>query len=139
MAIEITIRIDEEDEKITKLEQDDDRLYVSHYARFFDETSFAWDKNPELNLIFLRHTQEAANEVLKRHGCLFLNDVYDMLGIPRTKAGQVVGWIYDEKNPMGDNYVDFDIYASRNIEFVNGYERKALLDFNVDGVILDKI
>ena len=71
---------------------------------------------------------------------MFLNDVYDMLGIPRTKAGQIVGWVYDEKSPVGDNFVDFGIYnpnseAVRN--FVNGYERSILLDFNVDGPIWD--
>ena len=65
-----------------------------------------------------------------------------MLGIPRTQAGQIVGWIYDEKHPIGDNKVDFGIYntyneANRN--FVNGYERTILLDFNVDGNILDMI
>ena len=64
----------------------------------------------------------------------------EMLGIPRAKAGQVVGWVYDAKNPIGDNYVDFGIYdihreTVRN--FVNGYERTILLDFNVDGNILD--
>ena len=68
--------------------------------------------------------------------------MYDLLGIQRTSAGQVVGWIYDESNPIGDNYVDFGIYdlhdeAKRN--FVNGYERTILLDFNVDGDILNMI
>ena len=61
-----------------------------------------------------------------------------MLGIPKTKAGHVVGWIYDEKNPVGDNYVDFgiyDLYNERSRAFVNGYERTILLDFNVDGNI----
>ena len=72
----------------------------------------------------------------------FFDDVYEMLGIPRTKAGQVVGWIYDEKHPVGDNFVDFgiyDIYNERARDFVNGYERTILLDFNVDGNILDMI
>ena len=86
--------------------------------------------------------QNYANEKLTAQGYLFLNDVYDMFGIPRTKAGQIVGWIYDEKHPEGDNYVDFGIYdmnreSCRN--FVNGYERTILLDFNVDGPILDLI
>ena len=79
---------------------------------------------------------------LKHQGYLFLNEVYDMLGIPRTQAGQVVGWIYDEKNPNGDNYVDFGIYDlhdQQKRDFVNGLERNILLDFNVDGVIYDKI
>ena len=63
-----------------------------------------------MNLMFLRRQQDAATDRLKANGYLFLNDVYDMLGIQRTKAGQIVGWVYDEKNPIGDNYVDFGIY-----------------------------
>lgn len=114
----------------------------SDYAKFFDESCAGWTKDPELNLAFLRRQQDYANEVLKAKGYLFLNDVYEMIGIPRTKAGQCVGWIYDEKNPIGDNDIDFGIYDTykegcRN--FVNGYERSILLDFNVDGNILDLI
>ncbi len=94
--------------------------------------------------MFLKHQQNYANELLRSNGYLFLNDVYDMLGIPRTKAGQVVGWIYDEDNPnhKGDNFVDFgiyDIHRQANRDFVNGYERVIWLDFNVDGNILDLI
>ena len=64
-----------------------------------------------------------------------------MLGIPRTKAGQIVGWIYDEKNPNhdGDNFVDFGIYTKANKEFVDGFEKVAILDFNVDGPIYNLI
>ena len=112
----------------------------SDYAKFFDEGCAGWTKDPEKNLFFLRRQQDYANEVLKAKGYLFLNDVYDMLGIPRTKAGQIVGWIYDEKNPIGDNFVDFGIYDGNKEtvrNFVNGYERTILLDFNVDGNILD--
>lgn len=112
----------------------------SDYARFFDEACAGWTKDPEYNLIFLKQQQNYANDLLKRQGYLFLNDVYKMLGIDVTKAGQVVGWIYDEKNPIGDNYVDFGIYNinnERNRAFVNGRERNILLDFNVDGNILN--
>lgn len=117
-------------------------LNVSEYAKFYDDGNKGWEKDPELNLMFLRHQQQYANDLLRAKGHLFLNEVYDLLGIPRTKAGQVVGWIYDEKHPEGDNYVDFGIYdmnreSCRN--FVNGYERTILLDFNVDGPILDLI
>ena len=114
----------------------------SDYARFFDDGCTGWQKDAELNLVFLKHQQNHANELLRANGYLFLNDVYDMLGIPRTKAGQCVGWIYDEKNPVGDNYVDFgiyDIYKEGSRDFVNGYERSIWLDFNVDGNILDLI
>lgn len=111
----------------------------SDYARFFDEGSRNWEKNSEYNLVFLRAQQQYANDLLKSKGHLFLNEVYDMLDIPRTKAGQAVGWVYDSKKPVGDNYVDFGIYETnreKTRDFVNGYERVILLDFNVDGDIL---
>lgn len=108
----------------------------SDFARIFDDGCTGWSKNAEYNLTFLKQQQAAANKRLQREGYLFLNDVYDMLGIPRSKAGQLVGWVYDEKNPIGDNFVDFGIYNLYNEkarDFVNGYERSIVLDFNVDG------
>lgn len=114
----------------------------SIYARFFDDGCTGWSKDPEFNLMFLKDQQRYANDLLKTRGHLFLNEVYDMLGIPRTKAGNVVGWLYDEKEPLGDNFVDFgmyDIYNEKKRDFINGYERTILLDFNVDGDILDLI
>lgn len=112
----------------------------SEYARFFDDGCAGWEKDSEYNLMFLRAQQQYANDKLVANGHLYLNEVYDMLGIPRTKAGQVVGWVYNAENPVGDNYVDFgiyDIHRQTNRDFVNGYERSILLDFNVDGYILD--
>ena len=115
---------------------------ISEYARFFDAASSNFAKDPEYNMMFLRRQQDYANEMLKSRGHLFLNEVYDLLDIPRSKAGQVVGWIYDKNgNTKGDNYVDFGLY--RNYQgtrrFVNGLEYNILLDFNVDGVIYDII
>lgn len=110
----------------------------SDYARFFDDGCNGWVKDAEYNLSFLRAQQQYANDLLQARGHLFLNEVYDMLGIPRSKAGQVVGWVYNEKNPVGDNFVDFGVYDSNREkarDFVNGYERAILLDFNVDGYI----
>lgn len=120
----------------------DDPNTYSDYARFFDDGCEGWSKDPEQNLCFLKCQQSYANEKLKSQGYLFLNDVYKMLGIPVTKAGQCVGWVYDEKNPIGDNFVDFGFYDTNRTkvrDFVNGYERTILLDFNVDGNILDLI
>lgn len=112
----------------------------SSYARFFDDGCKGWTKDPELNLYFLKCQQSQANDRLKAQGYLFLNDVYEMLGIPKTKAGFVVGWLYNEHEPTGDNFVDFGMYdvsKPKVRDFVNGYERTILLDFNVDGNILD--
>lgn len=118
----------------------------SDFARFFDNGCDNWQKDAEHNLWYLRQQQNYANEKLRSQGYLFLNEVYDMLGIPRTKAGQFVGWIYDNNDPehleKHDNHVDFGIYNLNkevNRDFVNGYEPTILLDFNVDGPIYDLI
>jgi hypothetical protein len=120
---------------------------ISEYARFFEEYTVDdrgnrikntyWTSNNEYNLMFLKKAESFANDKLRTHGYLFLNDVYEMLGIPKSKAGQVVGWVYDEKNPVGDNYVDFGLYKDNlsYSDFVNGYDPAILLDFNVDGNI----
>ena len=112
----------------------------SDYARFFDAASPCWQNDPEYNLMFLRAQQQYANDLLRAKGRLFLNDVYEMLGLEKSKAGQIVGWVYDRENPNGDNFVDFGIYdmsKERVRAFVNGYETNILLDFNVDGNIWD--
>lgn len=117
-----------------------DGFKPSAFAKFFDESNPNWEKSADYNLNFLLAQQNYANNKLQAQGYLFLNDVYDMLGIPRTKVGQVFGWIYDTENPIGDNYIDFNIYDNNNEAgrlFVNGLERSILLDFNVDGYILD--
>lgn len=139
---EVIVDEDGNEQVVTKTIQTADVKPESQYARFFDEYCNGWSKDPEMNLYFLRQQQNYANDMLQSRGHLFLNEVYDMLGIPRTTAGQVVGWRYDLKNPTGDNYVDFGIYDLHNENkrlFVNGHERSILLDFNVDGNIMNQI
>lgn len=114
----------------------------SIYARFFDQTRSSWTNRPEYNMVFLRNQQNWANDKLHAQGHLFLNEVYDMLGIERTKAGSVVGWVIGKGKNAGDNYVDFGLFDGDRPavrDFVNGHEGAILLDFNVDGVIYDKI
>lgn len=114
----------------------------SPYSIVFDDGNVGWDKDPEISKYFLIQQQNYANDLLKAKGHLFLNEVYSMLGAQPTKAGQCVGWIYDEECPIGDNFVDFgifDIYNAKARDFVNGYERVIVLDFNVDGNILDML
>lgn len=114
----------------------------SQYAIVFDDSNEGWDPDPERSKYFLIQQQNWANERLKSRGHLFLNEVYDMLGAKRTKAGAQVGWVYDEKNCEGDNFVDFGIFDTNSPkarDFVNGIEKVIVLDFNVDGYILDMI
>lgn len=112
----------------------------SEYARFFDDGCEGWVKDSEQNLMFLRAQQQYANDLLRSRGYLFLNEVYNMLGIQITKAGQVIGWVYDPDNADLQNWVDFgiyDIHKEKARDFVNGLERTILLDFNPDGNIWD--
>ena len=110
------------------------------YDRFFMEGCTGWDKDPEYNKVFIIQQQNWANEMLRSRGHLFLNEVYDMFGLCRTRAGSTVGWVYDPKNPDLNNYVDFglgrDIDVAKGL-FINGDERNVLLRFNVDGNVWD--
>ena len=140
--IEETVVNENGEEETVKKVVNEATIGKSEYARFYDDGCKGWEKDPEYNLMFLRHVQDYLNDLLRTRGHVFLNEAYDQLGIPRTKAGAIVGWVYNEKNPVGDNYIDFGIYDPKDEkarDFVNGYERVILLDFNVDGPILDLI
>lgn len=112
---------------------------VNDYARFFDETCDNYEENMDYNLMYLRAQQQFANDRLRTDGYLFLSDVYEALGIKRTKMSQTVGWIYRPENPNGDNFVDFGILETNRATEDGGYEKAILMEFNVDGPILDLI
>lgn len=138
------VEIEEENDKGKKIKKTVEATDggVSKYAKFFDEHSREWKKNPELNLMFLRGQEAYFNSKLRTDGHVFLNEVYDALDIPRTKEGQIVGWILGEGH---ENHISFGLYdvmrdASHSTSrFINGLERSVLLDFNVDGIIFDLI
>lgn len=116
----------------------------SEYAKCFDECNPNWTKDADLNFCFVKQVQNYLNDKLQRDGFVFLNDAYAALGFPKTRGGQLVGWLYKEDDPnyKGDNYIDFGLYDLSNVNgrrFVNGYERSAWLEFNVDGVIYNLI
>jgi hypothetical protein len=112
---------------------------ASIYARWFDETNPNYTKTPEWNLVFLKQQETWFNQRLGAHGYVFLNEVYEALGIPRTQIGQVVGWRSDAHDRgTGDGYIDLgihDIFNSNSRAFVNGLEPVVLIDPNVDGEI----
>jgi hypothetical protein len=128
-----------DDKGVTKVVTHIDPNGQSQYARIFDESNPNWQRQAEYNLLFVRGIQNMMNDLLIARGHVFLNDVYDALGIPRSRAGAIVGWVISKE---GDNYIDFNIYdfsSAAKRAFVNGDERSIWLDFNVDGVIFDKI
>jgi Family of unknown function (DUF6353) len=124
--------------KMTTVTRVNSEELPSMYARFFDSYSGMWSKDPQYNYVFLRCQQQWANDMLKARGHLFLNEVYDALALDRTTAGSVVGWVISRD---GDNFVDFGIFDDEKNarDFINGREGSILLDFNVDGIIYDKI
>lgn len=135
-----TVKDENGEEKTVEKEVDvvDDAI-TSPYSKFFDESSRCWEKDANYNLMFLRRMQSMFNDKLKANGYVFLNDVYDALDIERTPEGQTVGWVYDPENPELENYIDFgiyDVHRKSSRDFVNGLERVILLNFNVDGNIL---
>lgn len=129
-----------EDYETVNMETEDyHRVTGSPYARYFDEFSTEWQRNSEANRQFL-HTQERwFNDRLRHKGHVFLNEVYDALGLSRTTAGQLVGWVYDDE--QGDNFIDFGMFKDDDTHrnFINGYEKRVLLDFNVQGPIHELI
>ena len=136
------IKFDEEDNIDLPGELHDDEPQMgmpSQYAIFFDTDSPQWRTDMTYNEFFLKAQQNYANQKLQAQGHVFLNEIYDMLGVERTKAGAVVGWVKDH----GDNFVDFNIYNPFNApdgEIEPGPSTKQMmLDFNVDGIIFDMI
>jgi hypothetical protein len=137
-----------EKEKVTETDADGNKKTVtrkvatgvSPYGVLFHEGNPNWQRFPEYNFLFLRAIQNMANDRLNSRGFLLLNDVYDDLGVDRTTAGCVVGWIRDGD---GDGFVDFGIFDDldtlRLHDFVTGREGELFLDFNVDGIVYDKI
>lgn len=114
----------------------------SLYSVVFCEGNTGWTRNAELNKVFLIKQQNQANDKLRLNGVLTLNEVYDMVGAPRTAYGQLAGWVWSEDGSIGDNFVDFGIFDVNNdkaCDFVNGREKSIILDFNCIGNILEYI
>ena len=112
-----------------------DYLSESMYARMFEDTNHLWKNDNTMNMFLLRSIETYFNQRLQARGHVFLNDVYKDLGLPESKAGQVVGWFLDEE---GDNFVDFHLgEADPPMAFTDGIANAILLDFNVDGPIWD--
>ena len=114
----------------------------SDWARFFCEDNPNWVKDAEANFFFVKSQQNYLNDTLKSRGYVFLNEAYERLGFEPTAAGQVVGWVYDPEDENCDCCIDFGIYNGNDpakVLFVNGQERCILLDFNVDGSIIDRV
>lgn len=110
---------------------------TSPYGVIFDPTNHHWSADEDLSMLHLKCQQQYANDILQTRGHIFLNEVYKMLGFPHTPAGAITGWVKGE----GDDFVDFNIYEGmfEGEDEEGRIVTKWALDFNVDGVMYDKI
>lgn len=123
-----------------------DKMPGSPYASIFDDISPEWVDNRNQNIFFLQCQETTANNMLRRRGYLFLNEVLELLGLPYNPAGQFVGWIDEAYEGSVHGVVEFGInyaYLEAELEQAQLEERNPepsiWLDFNVDGEIWDKI
>jgi hypothetical protein len=97
------------------------------YEAVFDQSNHNWRQDPIYNHLFLKGVQQYMNNMLQVRGHVFLNEVFDSLGMPRTSFGQIIGWFWEE----GSNIVDF-----LPTEIQEGSVR---LTFNPDGEVYTKL
>lgn len=117
-----------------------DPSQYSPYAVIFDETNSSWLTSTDYNRYYLKARQNQATDMLRARGHLFLNEVYDMLNMPRTKAGASVGWLFDPRRPeLGDSYVDFAMIEVDRPKEDGGFDTVFILDFNARGDITNDI
>lgn len=123
------------EKKVKKTVMVADPNLQSDYAVYFDSKSRNYETNPDYNRMFLKAQQAFANDKLQTRGHLFLNEVLDDLDLPRTPAGQIVGWTKDGP----DGYVNFRIIEVERETEDGHHEPALLLDFNVEGNIWEKM
>jgi hypothetical protein len=101
------------------------------YSIRFDESNVNWERNAAWTLLFLKNIQNWVNDLLVARGHVFLNDIYDRLGVDRTPAGQLVGWL-SKGNVNNGIYFEIDNHATEAVPYMQ-------ISFTPDGVIYDKI
>jgi hypothetical protein len=101
----------------------------SPYSQMFDDNNPNFQESATFNEHFFRIQGELLTNKLRSQGHLFLNEVYDRLGLPRTATGSECGWLSGSKN--SDDFVD--IIAIPMHDFHGSY----MLDFNAAGYIVN--
>lgn len=112
----------------------------------FDDRCKGFERNPYYNVEYLENIQALLNQRLKDRGCVFLNELYDMLELPRTHFGSVTGWVQD--GDISKGCVDLGLFArieshgvmiEANERAFKGDIPEIILTPNIDGNILDLI
>lgn len=141
---EIVGETDNGEDILSKTIDSEDSVKNPYQVVFSAKTSRLWEVDPELNYCSLRRIEWWANDKLKADGYLFLSAVLEELGFEAKdfpelfKMAQVVGWVVKGD---GDGYVSFGLEDRPTdcvIQILSDNEQGFILNFNVDGYILDK-
>ena len=144
-AVETEEEETDENGKTKKKKKKIETADASMYARYIRRGDHNWFNNPDSFKMFIEGQQSYLNDILHSrplvsangYNIMTLNEVYKSLGLSETLPGMVVGWMYDLKNPIGDNYIDISWQKVNIPDEDGGYEEAYLLDFNVDGNVYE--
>ena len=125
---------------------DGEVVELSDYAVFYARgISSQWDPNEYYNRTYINGQREWWTLMLRENGVVFLNEVLEALGFPKTKAGAVIGWLRDPAQGVdATDTIKFDVHEvwlpevdSQGREI---HEPAYYIDFpNLSGIVFDKI
>ena len=117
MELKITIEAEGIDPVVAKVDipiektAEDNTNQNSCATAWFDSNCSRWTDNAFINKVFLRCQQSYCDEKLRHNGYLFLNEVFDCLGLPRTAYGQKAGWVFLADSGITD-FVNFGSFRN---------------------------
>lgn len=131
-----------------KINEDEDtkpevkgRVDDSDFCRIFDKSSSMYRENREINLGYLKSVEKYCTNLLHIRGHLFLNEVYDALGMSHTETGALCGWLYNSSD--GDDFVSFNINeAIDEVKYADDIypdDPEVFMYFNCVGPIYNRI
>lgn len=108
----------------------------SPYIHFFDAASRDFVDDREHNLAYLSLVERHATDMFRAssNGKITMNRVLEMLDLPFTSAGYVLGW--DLNDPECDDFIDFGI-TEELIKDGDRLEPVIMLNFNCNGRIVN--
>lgn len=131
--------VTDDDGKEKKVKETVEIANPNPYAYVFKKGNPNWSSNMDYNIQFIKAQESYFNDVLVSRKLVFLNDVTDELGFERSRMGQEVGWKYDSTDPNADGKIDFRAHLAYEKDEFGNIEPVILLDFNVDGAVIDSL
>lgn len=120
--------VEKKQQETEGVDEPEDSMYLTR--DFNAKTSKNWSPDMAINQFFLRQVESYANEMLRRRGHVFLNEIYDELGLKRTSHGAIAGWLFRDNVLIA--------FTPREPE-PKPDDINITLEFDYDGVIYDRL